>query len=66
MLPVLGREVIEHQQCVAVFGQALGGLGVLQFVALDEGTEGRLRSDLGVGYPDLLQGAFGFRLLALR
>jgi len=28
MLPVLGREVVEQQQCVAIFGEALGGLGV--------------------------------------
>jgi hypothetical protein len=28
MLPVLGREVVERQQCVAIFGEALGGLGV--------------------------------------
>src|SRR5262245_34220319 len=54
MLPVLGRKIVEHQQCIAIFGEAFGGLGVLQLVALDEGIEGGLGSDRRLRHPDLL------------
>jgi Transposase, Mutator family len=40
--------------------------GAFQRVALDEGVERQLGSDLRFGHPYLLQRAFGFRLLALR
>jgi hypothetical protein len=35
-------------------------------VACDEGVERQLGGGLGLGHPDLLQRAFGLRLLALR
>jgi hypothetical protein len=43
-----------------------GRLLVFGRVALDEGVERPLGGGLGFGHPDLLQRAFGFRLLALR
>ncbi len=63
---MLGREVVESQQRVSIFAQAVGRLLVFQRVALDEGVERQLGCGLGFGHPDLLQRAFGFRVLALR
>src|SRR3981189_1281871 len=66
MFPVLGREVVESKQRVSILAQAIGGLLVFQRVALDEGVERQVGSNLGFGHPDLLQCSFGFRLLAFR
>src|SRR3954452_7954294 len=66
VFPMLGREVVERQQRVSIFAQAVGRLLVFQRVALDEGVERQLGCGLGFGHPDLLQRAFGFRVLALR
>src|SRR3954452_11487543 len=66
MFPVLGREVVERKQRVPILTQAVGRLLVFGRVALDEGVERQLGCGLGFGHPDLLQRAFGFRLLALR
>ena len=66
MLPVLGRELVEGQQRIAILDQALDSLVVLDAPGFDEGVEGEERVLLGLGHPDLLECAFGFRLLALR
>src|SRR5258706_6056937 len=66
MLPVLGREVVEGEQRVAILDQTLDRLVVFDAPGLDEGVEGRKRILLGFGHPDFLQRPFGFRLLALR
>src|SRR6266568_4309489 len=66
MLPVLGREVVEGQQRVAILAQALDRLVVFDAPGLDEGVERHERILLGLGHPDLLQRPLGFRLLALR
>src|SRR5215468_3707229 len=65
MLPVLGREVVEAQQRVAILDQALDCLVVFDAPGLDEGVEGGKRILLGLGHPDFLQRALGFRLLAV-
>jgi hypothetical protein len=41
MLPVLGREVVEGEQRVAILDQALDRLVVFDASGLDEGVEGR-------------------------
>ena len=66
VLPVFGGEVVEGEQRVAVFGQAIGRLFEFQRVALDEGVERGLSGGLGLGHPDLLQRTLGLWLLALR
>src|SRR6059036_1115390 len=66
MLPVLGREVVEGQQRIAILAQALDRLVVFDAPGLDEGVERHERILLGLGHPDLLQRSLGFRLLALR
>src|SRR5438132_1032166 len=66
MLPVLGGEVVERQQCVAILDQAVDRLVVLDAPAFDEGVERREGILLGLGHPDLLQRPLGFRLRALR
>src|SRR5947199_7505598 len=66
MLPVLGREVVEGQQRIAILAQALDRLVVFDAPGLDEGVERHERILLGLGHPDLLQRPLGFRLLALR
>ena len=66
MLPVLGGEVVEGEQRVAILGQALDRLVVFDAPGLDEGVERHERILLGLGHPDLLQRPLGFRLLALR
>jgi hypothetical protein len=59
MLPVLGREVVEGEQRVAVLAQALDRLVVFATVALDEGVEGGVRILPGLGHPDVVQRALG-------
>src|SRR5262249_3376313 len=66
LLPVLGREVVEGEQRVAILDQALDRLVVFDAPGLDEGVEGRKRILLCLGHPDFLQRPLGFRLLALR
>src|SRR5262245_41224087 len=66
MLPMLGREVVESQQRTTILAQTFSCFIVFHLVALDEGIERRLGVSLGLGHPNLLQGAFGLRLLALR
>ena len=62
MHPVLGREVVEREQCFPVFGKALGGLRIFRLVGQQEGVESVLRLAAGLGHPDRLQAAFGFAL----
>src|ERR1700682_365472 len=66
MLPVLGREVVEGQQRVAIFDQALDRLVVFDAPGLDEDVERCERIVLGLGHPDLLKRSLGFRVLSLR
>ncbi len=53
MIPVLGREIEEGEQGVAVPGQALGRLGVLGPVLLDEARDRRLGCRPGRRHGDL-------------
>ena len=46
--PVLGREVVEGEQHVAILRQALGGLGILGLVGLQEQIERLARHRLVV------------------
>src|SRR5258705_8094381 len=64
--PVLGREVVEGEQRVAILDQALDRLVVFDGPSSDEGVERRERILLGLSHPDLLQRPLGLRLLALR
>src|SRR6187549_926715 len=66
MLPVLGGEVVECEQRLAILAQAFGGLIVFNLVALDEGVESSVSIRLRLGHPDRLQGTLGLRMLALR
>ena len=59
MLPVLGCEVVERQQRIAVLGQAIGSSLVFELVGFDKGFQGRNGILLGLGHPDLLQCALG-------
>jgi hypothetical protein len=52
MLPVLGRELVEGQQGVAILDQALDCLVVFDASGFDEGVEGEERILLGLGHPD--------------
>src|SRR3984885_3005965 len=63
---MLGWEVVEGQQRIANFVQALDCLIVFDAPGLDEDIERRERILLGLGHPDFLQRPLDFRLLALR
>src|SRR3990170_4898346 len=65
MLPVLGREVIEGEQWLAVLAEALDRLVVLDAIAFDEVIECSLGMRPGRRHPDVLQGALGLCLQAL-
>src|ERR1700719_3624446 len=65
MLPVLGREVVEGKQRVAILDQALDSLVVFDAPGFDEGVERGECILLGLGHPDLLERTLGLRLLAL-
>src|ERR1700704_6129473 len=55
MLPVLGREVVEGEQRVAILDQALDRLVVFDAPGLDEGVERHERIPFSVDHPDFLQ-----------
>ena len=57
---MLGREVVEGQQRIAIFDQALDRLVVFDAPGLNEDIERRERIPLGLGHPDLLQRGFAF------
>ena len=61
---MLGREVVEGEQRLAVLLQALGRLVVLDLVALDERVECGFGVGLRLRHPDLLQSPLGLPLLA--
>ena len=61
MLPMLGRKVVEGEQRIAIFDQALDHLVVFDAPGLNEGVECHERILLGFGHPDLLQRPLGFR-----
>ena len=48
---MLGREVVEGEQDLAVFGQAVGGVRVLARELLDEEVEGGFGGGAGVTEP---------------
>src|SRR3954466_3239711 len=54
VFPVLGGEIVEGEQGMAVLRQARGGLIVFQLVGGDEGVERGLGVLAGLGHPDLL------------
>jgi hypothetical protein len=66
MLPVLGREVVEGEQRIAIPDQASDRLVVFDAPGLDERVEGSKRILLGLAHPDFLERPLGFRLLAVR
>jgi hypothetical protein len=68
VIPMLGREVEEGQQRLAVLGQAGDGPGVLGPVLFGEGVHGGLRSGPRLGLPksrrsDFTAGAMAFGIL---
>src|SRR5260370_17118474 len=65
VLPVLGRKVIEGEQWVAIFAEALDSLLVLEAVAFDEAIECSLGVLPGLRHPDVLQRTLGLCLQAL-
>src|ERR1700740_3480908 len=66
MFPMLGREVVESEERIAILDEAFDRLLVFDAPDLDEDVERRKRLLLGFRHPDLLQRSLGFRLLALR
>src|SRR5947207_1268672 len=66
VLPVLGGEVVEGEQHVAVLGQAFDRLVVLRVVDFCECIEGGLGVRPGLGHPNVLERWFGFALQTLR
>ena len=66
MPPVLGREVVEGQQGVAVLCQAGDGLGVFCVVLGGESIHRPLGLGAAIRHPDIMQGSFGGRLSRLR
>jgi hypothetical protein len=56
MFPMLGGEVVEGEQCLAIFRQAFDGLLVLDAVSFDERIERSLGGRPGLRRPDILQG----------
>ena len=65
MLPVLGRDVVEGQLSIPVFGQTFDRLVILGSVGLDEEVEGVLGIGPGLGDPDVLEMGFRLALKAL-
>src|SRR5580704_5882 len=65
MLPVLGGEIVERQQRVAILGQAIGRFVVFDPVGFDKGFQCRNGILLGLGHPDLLHRALGLGVQAL-
>src|SRR5580658_7997594 len=66
MFPVLGGEVVEGEERVAIFRQALDRLLVLCAVGFEERIECGLGGLPGFCHPDILQCALGLGLQALR
>ena len=66
VLPVLGREVVDGEQHVAVLGQAGHRFVVLGARGLEEEVEGLLGHRAGLGHPDVLSVLLGAWLDGLR
>ncbi len=66
MNPVFGWEVIKRQQLFAVLGQAIGSLGILGLVGLQEQIECLVGSFPRLCLPDVVQLGFGSRLHPFR
>ena len=66
VLPMLGREVVEGEQHIAIPGQAFDRLVVLRAVDFSESIEGGLGVLAGLGHPDILKRLVGFALQTLR
>ena len=62
---MLGGEVVENKERVAVFRQALDGLLMLDAIGFDERIERSLGGLSGIRHPDVLQCAFGLGLQAV-
>src|SRR5271155_3230228 len=62
MFPMLGGEVVEGEQRLAVFAQALDSLLILDAIAFGEAIECSLGSLPGLRHPDVLQRTLGFCL----
>src|SRR5438067_9603358 len=65
VFPVLGGEVVEGEQRLAVLDEARDRLVVLDPVGLDKGVEGDQRLRFGLGHPDVLERAFGDTVLTV-
>ena len=65
VFPMLGREVAEGQQIVAILDQAFYDALVFHTVSFDEEVEGGFSNGLGLGHPDIFQVSLGLRLHGL-
>jgi hypothetical protein len=65
MLPVLGREIVEGEQRLAILDQAFHRLVLFDAPGFDEDVERCERILLGLGHPDFLEHPLGFGVLAL-
>jgi hypothetical protein len=65
MFPMLGGEIVEGEQCLTVFAQALDGLLVFDAIGFDKPIECSLGVLPGLRHPDVLQCALGLGLQAL-
>src|SRR3954470_10892376 len=65
MLPMLGGEIVEREQRLAILDQTFGGFLVLDAPGLDKCIERGERLVFGFSHPNFLQRPLGFCLLAL-
>ena len=65
MYPVLGWEVIESQQNITIFRQALNCFGVLGFERLHKQIKGLPGLLSRLGHPDIMEHGFGLWLNGL-
>ena len=65
VLPMLGLEVVERQQHVAILGQLLDRPLVFDAVGFNEQIEGRIGLLLRLGHPDILQRCLGLFMQGL-
>ena len=64
-LPVLGWEIVESEQLVAILDQAFGGFGVFRPEGFDEQIEGFVGVLAGLGLPNVMQHFLGLGLGSL-
>ena len=65
VLPVLGGEIVEGEERVAVLGEAFDGFVVLNAIGFDERIQCNLGGLAGLRHPNVLQCALGLGLQAL-